>query len=326
MNIESNSQNKNFNFYKHAIKIETIKLDNRITIGEISTLDINEKGDLIVTDRIASKVYLFDKKGHLIRILSPDSCTPGFHWKPFNAKFDKHGNILILNSVPWGYRFMKDGRCFRSMDVTFLAPLHISFFRDGSLLGYYNLDDGNYLKLMNNLGQEKKRFGEFPNEYKRIIYRIEGGGLVADDNDNIYQVNVVSPEIFKYNKYGSFTKSFSKYPSYFKRIEKDFSNNNPADNFKEMKNIMKDKTISSSLFLLKPNLLVVQFYTNKFYGIQICDTRGNYMNEEEIILDKPVINAKFGKIYFVHQPEPDQNGDLPNPEIEVCELKKLKSQ
>lgn len=321
LNIESYSQDKNFNFYKHAIKKETIKLDNRIIIGFVSTLDINEKGDLLITDRITNKVFLFSKKGNLIRELSPDSCTPGFHWRPFDAKFDKQGNILVLNSAPWGYRFNKNGKCVGGMDITFLGAPHISFLNDGSLVGYYNMEDGNYLKLMDNLGKEKKRFGKFPDEFKRIIYRIEGGGLVTDDNDNIYQINVVSPEIFKYDKNGNFIKSFSKYPSYFNGFEKDFYSTNPTENIKEMLK-MKDKTLTSSLFLIKSNLLLLQFDAGKFYGLQICDTEGNYLNREEIILDKPVINAKFSKIYFVNQPEPNKNGDLPNPEIEVYELKK----
>lgn len=320
INFIAFSQSDKVNFYSKTSKVKTIKLTEKILIGDINTLDVDKKGNILITDRIASQVCLFSNDGRLLKALSPDSCYPGFNWRPFNARFDKKGNILVLNSIPWGYRFDGDGLCLGEMNITFTAPPHISFFSDGSLVGYYNLGRENHLKMMDKTGKEKFRFGKFPKEYEKLIYRFEGGGVVTDQDDNVYQLNVSSPEIFKYSSNGNFIKSFMHVPSYYRKIERDLSGYDPAKALTEVPKLLKDKTIALSLFLFDTNKLMVQLYNGKFYGIQICDLEGNYMLKDEIILDRPILNAKFGLIYLIHQPEPDKAGNLPNPVIEVYKL------
>ncbi|MGQ9798059.1 MAG: hypothetical protein ACUVRG_02025 [Ignavibacterium sp.] len=314
------AQTREINFYNLVTKVRTIKPDEKILIGSINSLDIDKNGNILITDRVANQVYLLDPNGKLIRTLLPDSCHPGFNWRPFDAKFDKSGNILVLNANPWGYRFYKNGKCLGKMDIKFLAPLHISFLSDSSIVGYYNDLERPHLKMMDNLGREKFKFGRFPDEFKRIIYRLEGGGLITDKDDNIYQLNVISPEIFKYNKHGKLLKSFYKNPSYYQNIERDFLNDNPANVLSEVPKLLKDKTLALSLFLFNDDKLLIQFMQGNYYIIQICSLDGKYM-KDEISIDKQILLAKHGLIYLTYQPEPDKKGNLPNPIIEVYKLK-----
>lgn len=315
------SQSIKVNFYEKASKVKSIKITNEILIGDISFLDINKNGNILISDRIGNAVHLLDNKGKLLKTLTPDSCNPGFNWRPYQAYFDKQGNILVLNSIPWGYRFWGNGNCRGEMDITFIQPLHISFLNDNSIVGYYTFEDGHHLKMMNDKGKEKFRFGEFPKEYRRLLYRFEGGGLVTDKDDNIYQLNLPSPEIFKYNKRGQIIQKFVKIPTYFRKIERDLSNSDPKAVFSEIPKLLKDKTIALSLFEYDTDKIMVQLYNGNFFGIQIYDLKGKYLLKDEIILDRHISAAKYGLIYLVHQPEPEDNGNLPNPVIEVYKLK-----
>ena len=180
-----------FDFY------EEIKISSEILLGDISVLDCFNNKYFLVTDLIGNEVYLVNNKGDLMKKLDPEECHPGFRWRPLFSFFNQAGNIYVINSAPWGFRFGKIGECLGPMDKTFLATYSFAFANDSSIIGYYTGEDGNYLKKMNYNGKEISRFGIFPEEYKNFIHRFEAGGVVCDKDNNIYQVNLNSPKIIK---------------------------------------------------------------------------------------------------------------------------------
>lgn len=318
------SQKREINFYNNAKKLKTIKFDDSLVIGDITYLDTDINNNILVTDMLSKKVYLFNSDGGLIKTLSTEKCTPGFNWQPYKAMFDRKGNIVVLNSAPWGYRFNADGNCFGDMDISFIAPAHLAFLENGSMVGYYNYGDGNHLKYMDNTGKEKFRFGKFPKDFERLIYRFEGGGLITDNNDNIYQVNVSSPLVTKYDKKGNFIKEFMNKPSYLRIIEKDLSNNDPVNALKEVPKLLENKTTTTALFLYENNKILVLLSHSKYFGIELYNTDGKYLLNKELILDKKILAAKNGYIYLLLQPPPDKQGNLPNPVVEVYKLQSNK--
>ncbi len=316
--LNSISISQEINFYQIAKHSKTINFPDEIVIGNINYLDVNNSDDLLITDRVAGEVYLFQESGNIINKVSPVSCHPGFNWRPIFSKFDKSGNILVINGGPWGFRFDNLGNCLGEMDVSFLPPIHFDFLSDGNLIGYYNLDDGNQLKKMTPFGKSVYSFGNFPGEFKNLIYRFEGGGLVVDDSEYIYQVNLVSPEIFKFDQNGKQLDVFVKYPKYFRKVERDLNDNNPAQVMKDIPKVLNNKTTIQNIFYYDRDKLLILLYHNRLYGIQILGTDGKYFYND-IIVDKPVLAAKNAKIYFMHQPE-IKNGILPNPEVHVYEI------
>lgn len=318
------SQEVNFNFYENAKYIKTITFSEKILIGNINFLDVNESVGILVTDRIAGEVYLFEESGNFINKVSPVLCYPGFNWRPIFSKFDKKGNILVINGGPWGFRFDSSGNCIGPMDISFLPPVHLDFLSNGQLVGYYNLDDGNQLKMMNSIGEKLFSFGNFPDEYKNLIYRLEGGGIVVDKHNNIYQVNVINPEIFKFNSEGQLINSFAKFPTYFRHVEKDLKQNNPVQIMHELPILLNHKTLVHGMFLYDEDILLLVFDNQKFFGLQFVNTSGEYLLNEELFIDRPVLSAKNGKIYLLNQPDL-KNNFLPNPEIEVYEIMEINS-
>jgi len=314
-------QKREINFYDNAKKIKVITINDSLLIGDITYLDIDSENNLLITDMLSKKVYLFNTDDGVIKTLSPEKCTPGFNWQPFKAIFDKKGNIFVLNSAPWGYRFSADGNCLGNMDLSFIAPAHLAFLGNGSIVGYYNYGDGNHLKCMDNKGREIFRFGKFPKDFERLIYRFEGGGLITDSNDYIYHVNVNSPLVTKYDSKGNFIKSFMNEPSYLRKIERDLTSDDPLNALKEVPKLLANKTITTGIFLYEKNKILVQLSQSNYFGIELYNSDGKYLLTKEIILDKKILTAKNGYIYLAEQPPPDKQGNLPNPIIEVYKLK-----
>lgn len=318
-NSTANSQVTSLlSYFKNTARI---RLAETVTVGQVSHLDVDDSGNYLVTDCIVKKVYIFDKRGRFKTELRPDVCHPGFNMAPLKASYKKDATILLLNSLPWGFRFGNEGQCIGGMDRKFTAPIHVAFDAKGGILGYYLGRDQNetsYLCKMDSVGREKFRFGVFPREFRNLLGRVEGGGLITDQQGYAYQANPVEPLIYKYDLQGKLVSKFGKQPSYFHKVEQDISESkDPRSILSDYGKVMKGKSITASLHMLNNNAILVQYYTNKEYGIQIYDLNGNLLNTQEIIVREPIALAKRNQIYIVRQPEPEKNGILPNPLIEV---------
>jgi hypothetical protein len=311
---------KGINIHKYFKFIEEVKIPNDIIVGEINGIDCFQNKFLIV-DGISKEVILIEKKNGNIITLNPESCHPGFHWRPIYAFFDRTGIIYVINSIPCGFKFGNNGECIGPMDDRFSCSHSLAFNNKNEVIGYYTGDFGNYLNVMDENGIEKYRFGEFPDKFENLIKRFRYGGIVIDRYDNLYQVNVSSPSVIKYNSSCEKVGEFVNYPSYFRSVIKDL----PTDIRKSIKVIQKiagGKTLTQNIFLIDKNKIAVQLsHIQKFsYGLEIYDLEGNYLLKDEITYNKPILAAKDGFIYFSHQPEADTEGNIDNPSVLIYKL------
>jgi len=314
INIKAQSGIKSENFHKHFTLIKKVKLSEKEPIGNIEALDVDNKGNLLVTDPIGRNVLIFDSKGKLKKKLLPE-CYPGYKWDPLHAHYKKNGNILVINGIG-GFLFGINGDCIKPLSLNFTSTPHICFLNNGDMVGYYKFKNFPHLKMMDSAGVEKFSFGKFPDNYKNLFNRITGGGLISDKDEFIYQLNSTSPVIFKYNSKGKLIRKFNSTPSYYRAISKDISNNATPSVLDEIKKVTTESTLSYSLNLLDDVYLLVQYFLNGSYGLVILDLDGHSMLKENIIIDKPIVLAKKGYIYIVQQLDPI-NGNLPNPYIEI---------
>lgn len=312
------SQEENTIFEEYFNYTQTVKFRDDILIGAISFLDVSNDGRLLITDQISNKVILLNGTGESkLNELSVDDCYPGFNWRPIYAKFSVN-EILLLNSIPWGFRFSHTGECQKIMDKEFIAPLHINFLNDGKIVGFYNEHEP-YLALMNKEGVTIKKFGEYNKDFINFLYRYEGGGVICDKDDNIYQISPYNWEISKYSSNGKFIGKIGTKPTLFRQIEKDLSSS-PAEVLKEFDSIINGKTLVHSIHLLSTLRILVQYtiinYSGTKFFLQVLNLEGEQIIPKLIEIQEPVLCAKNSKIYLSHQPEM-LNGNLPNPEIKV---------
>ncbi len=302
-----------------------VLLSDKVTIGQVSFVDVDDAGNCLVTDCIGKRVYIFDNVGNFKTALEPDRCHPGFNMAPLKASFKNDNTILMLNSMPWGFRFGNKGQCLGGMDRKFTAPLHLAFDSKGHIYGYFlgrDENEGTYVAKMDSVGREIFRFGFFPKEFKNLIGRIEGGGLVVDDKGFVYLTNPLEPFVYVYDAKGKMKTTFGKQARSFRKVETDLSSSHaPQMLIADYGKVMKGKSINVSTFLLNKNIILVQYSAERKYGIQLYRLDGTLLNDKEIISDQQVILAKRNKIYVVKQPELTSDGFLPNPLIEVYSLR-----
>lgn len=309
------------NFEKHFKKVKTIQLSSEVLIGEIAYLDVDEQGNILITDVIGKNVLIFNPDGKLKSKLSAEPCHPGFTFNPLKAKFSPKGTILLINSIPWGFRFKNNGECLGKVDKTFTAPVEFTFNNGGNIYGYYQGYDGNYLCKMDSLGKEIKRFGNFPKYFKNLLYRLEGGGIVNDQHGNIYYANPIEPKIYKYNQKLELIATFKNEPSYHRMVQKDLSEKHASQNLLfELGKVMKGKTLTQSLYLLDTDKILVQYIMPGKCGVDIFDLSGKLLTDE-IIAPELIQCAKYGKIFIVRESESDDLNNVANPLIEVYKFK-----
>ena len=307
-------------FSKHFVKIKTVSLSEDVIVGQVSHLDVDSAGNLLVTDFIGKGVHIFDEKGRLKKTLNANECHPGFRWFPIKAVYAPDQKIFLINSAPWGFLFKSNGECLGSVDRSFLAPNHITFDENGNIYGYYAAEDGNYLKKMNSFGRELGRFGKFPDQFKRIIGRYDGGGgLVFDKKKYLYQVDLTSPKLLKYDLEGRLIQAIERSPSFYKPITDDLPDVGP--NTREItgsfSRITQGKSLTISLFLLDDDKLLVQYLHDRVYAIEIIEPTKNTQVRNAIKSPDHIVLAKSRLAYIVKQPSQDTSGNLPNPVIEV---------
>lgn len=316
-------------FGQHEKKLQRIKdiieIPQEIVLGTISYLDIDNKGNLLITDQMSKDVLLFNKKLKTFKSISPLKCTPGFNWRPIYSVFNNvNKNILVINSLPWGYKFLENGNCVEPMNYKFIAPSFIINTYDSRLVGYYNDDQGNSLKMMDENGNVLFTFGEFQNNYKNFIKRFAGGGLTTDETGKyIFKVDVHSPVLHKYNLQGKIIEKIKIRLIHFNHIERDLIENkeNPYLVVKDLKTLMEGKSIIKNFTYYGKNKFIVITYTNKKHFIHLVNIKGDVLFESEIPDELSFLNSKNEIVYFSEQPTTYNSELLPNPRIIMYEIK-----
>lgn len=298
--------------------VRRIQLSSDVLVGQISNLDVDENGNLLVTDYIGRSVLLYGFDGRLKKKLSADSCNPGFHFAPLKAKFSSKSWIVMTNSAPWGFRFKRNGECFAPMDKTFIAPMDFCFDRKENIYGYFIGGTGGYLSRMDSTGKEILRYRSFPNQFKNLLSRMEGGGIVCDDSGFIYVALPTGPEVYKYSPRGELMAKFGVIPSYYNRIEQDISSStNPQTVLADFRRVTMGKNTTLSIHLIEKDKIVLQYLLAKTIGIEVYDVNGKRLLRSVVQFDMPFVTFKNGYGYRVIEPEPDAHGNLANPQIEV---------
>ncbi len=78
---------------------DTVRLDPSVIIGDVSDMDINAAGDMLITDEVARTFYRFSATGKLMYELSAEECHPAAEFGiSIGARFTGDGRIIVWNS------------------------------------------------------------------------------------------------------------------------------------------------------------------------------------------------------------------------------------
>lgn len=305
---------------EHFQKVRTIQFSGSesLLIATINHLDVGPDGQLLVVDQVGRQALLFDAQGTMLKELDPSICHPGFHFRPLKAVFAE-GYIFLINSLPWGYRFKLDGECLGSLDDTFIAPDHFDFDASGDLYGIYERPEGKlFLRHMDPLGKMIDEAELPPSKHPYAEYRLEGGGVIID-GAHIFYAPATAQHVLKLTRDGAVTATIAHRNSWFRSIKEDLPP--PAkptpDFFKRAGRLFKNSTITESIFALSDQHFMVQYRNgDRGFGYQVFTRDGDFVVEETGI-DFLFKHAEGGLAYRVVQPELDEQGELPNPYLEV---------
>jgi hypothetical protein len=305
---------KGENFQKYFSLVDEIQLDTNIIFGLVNHLDIDSKGNYLVTDFRGDQVLMMNSEGKLLKSLSLDLCDPGAEMRPILAKYDNDGEIILLNSKPWGFRFSKKGECLNEFDISFTPPQRLTFDNKNKMVGIYTKPgQKDFVKVMTKNGKELYRFSFFPQKYTNIIGRVIGGGIIIIDREIII-ANIVEAKLYKCNIEGKLLETINIEPDYFRKIRRDIPLD-PMKAIKRVKTIFKERTILTNLYLLTNSRILVEFRHKKKVFYDIYNLDGELINKENIRRKNAIILAKNGYVYVVEQPNMNEVGNLPNPII-----------
>lgn len=310
-----------FEFKRH-VEFKSVDI-----IGQIWQLDINTKGDFLVVDDFAKKIWLFNHSGELLNELETEKDYPGVKWLPLGAWFTQDDKILVqLDRNNNLFLFDQNGNFIKPIQV-FFPPQYNDFAisEDGFIYAYGTGGKETTIRKIDFSGRVLNEGGIFPQKYQEFIKRSLYGGVEIDSDHFIYQFNVSGPEIYKFDSELKHIKTFDRKPDFYKKMARDYPTNagNPAQFMSMVYKLRKDVTTTYSLDIYRGSFLFVQYIMVGRNGVylDICDLDGTYSTNHEIRYSNPIKAVSDQFIYQVHQPEVTDQDEVLNPVLVEYQIK-----
>jgi len=155
-----------------------------------------------------------------------------------------------------------------------------------------------------------------PSKHPNAESRMRMGGLFID-GAHIFYAPATAQHVLKLTRDGVVTATIAHRNSWFRSIKEDLPAKLTPDFFKRVGSLFKNSTITESIFALSDQHFMVQYRNaGRGFGYQVFTMDGDFVVEETGI-DFLFMHAEGGLAYRVVQPELDEQGELPNPYLEV---------
>lgn len=274
----------------------------------IRFLEVNERGDLLVTAR-RGKVLLFNGSGELIRDLGEHAGEehPGLNWSPTRAIFLQDNSIFVQNNAPWGLYFDENG----NLEKTAPSDFHVSNrFTAGADKHFYSMEinpGGSYIRKLTPEGDELGRFKDVPERFINLMQRYRVGNQFVADDRFLFFTMVAEPALFRLDLERDELNRYEDPPGYFNRAGEDISSLQqvgPERLAAEISDFTDNHTVNYSLHQVTDHLLLIQ-YQNRAdvvdgkagFGIQMVTIDGKFPMKTDLLTDEWVVAAGNGMIY-----------------------------
>ena len=91
---------------------DTIRLDASVLVGHYTFIDVDEAGNLLVTDEMSRITHLFSATGvHMMSYSAPDCVPDEADFEPVSSRFIRGGRIVVMSRARGGAVFDRGGDC-----------------------------------------------------------------------------------------------------------------------------------------------------------------------------------------------------------------------
>ena len=91
---------------------DTIRLDASVLVAHYTFIDVDEAGNLLVTDEVSRITHLFSAMGvHMMSYSAPDCVPDEADFEPVSSRFISGGRIVVMSRARGGAVFDRGGGC-----------------------------------------------------------------------------------------------------------------------------------------------------------------------------------------------------------------------
>ena len=91
---------------------DTIRLDASVLVGHYTFVDVDEVGNLLITDEMSQITHLFSAMGvHMMSYSAPDCVPDEADFEPVSSRFISGGRIVVMSRARGGAVFDRGGDC-----------------------------------------------------------------------------------------------------------------------------------------------------------------------------------------------------------------------
>jgi 6-bladed beta-propeller len=272
---------------------------------------INSTGSIYVIDRMHKHVKQYDSNGQLIRTIGSSGNMPGQFSLAWSLACDQQDRLYVLDvNQSRVHMFDKDGVFQKSITFSSIGTpgitlavansgdIYIGVFAVGLKFASGNPDKF-YIHKYDQDGNHTSSFFPMDDRVERMNLSVAGGvRFNIDPSGNLYAVQQVNPQFFKFSPNGQLLGQFGKAPDFYKAPIM-FPRQLPKDK-SQVDALLAKWTQLINIFTLHPDLVLLTYriHSPEEYALEVYNETGNLVIGRIGTPLLPLFSDNRGVIYF----------------------------
>ena len=301
--------------------VRQVRLSEEYPVGSVRFIDIDDEGQLLLSDGAALKALLFKQDGQFIRSLESDECHPGAEWTVLTAKFVFGDRILAVNATGRSLFFDANGECIGAAHEDFYPMLDFCTFSGGQFIyGISKHGPGLVVRKMTDSGEPVQDSEAIPTKFPMIDSLVDHESIICDDDSGHIRVVLGSTStVYSYDQNLDF-KGAVLHPFPGQKIPmRDADSRSPGSLLEGVRHLFgQEGTLTSFARNLGEGRILMQHRRYPEYVVQIV--RGDTVIYESVSETGVDSASKHGYVIKILYGESDQAGIVPNPQVGLYQL------
>ncbi|MGC9092603.1 MAG: 6-bladed beta-propeller [Bacteroidota bacterium] len=281
-----------------------LSAENDVLISRVLDVIVTRDSNILILDDIGRQVLMFSHDGEFIKKIGAFGHGPGEYLWPSLIAADPNGDIFVFDADAAKLLIFDAEGNFKSSIFTGEFVSRMAVTSHGVYLQEFTFNGRNSIYQYDTTGKLIRTFSPVPENFRELLMRVTlGGGLVADDEGNLYQITVAKYEISKFSPDGSLIAKFARTPPFLKPYPEKLPS--IANDRRKLNELIFDRTLIHRLFYLKPGLLLVQLINHDRQRrptvfLEIYDVSGRFLTGGiQTPFKRLVLSCSAGLICFL---------------------------